>query len=227
MNLMWEKTMNNAVVPENVLWDIKPTPDGNWVAVGYLIPYIPEDPEVSPWQGGVLHKFSPEGDSIWTVLDTAFYHPLYGLENKLGGAAVLPSGSVVAVGYANSFDGADFKSWAWVLKVDKDGCVDTLCTVVGSGEASPMFEPMEVRVSPNPASETTQIHLPRPFAPSRIRVFNLLGQLVYEENITGGTSALSISVPDWPSGAYMVQVEMPGLGRWSGKLLVVHGKGNN
>ncbi len=100
------------------------------------------------------------------------------------------------------------------------------CDTLGitNTEQLPTAARAKIWLSPNPASEIIQIHFPQPSAPSRICVFNLLGQLVHEENTASGTSALSISVSDWPSGAYMVQVEMPGLGRWSGKLLVTHGK---
>lgn len=102
----------------------------------------------------------------------------------------------------------------------------SLCDTLGINnvEQLPTAAIAKIGLSPNPASETAQIHLPQASAPYRICVFNLLGQLVHEENTASGASSLSITVSDWPSGAYLVQVETPGLGRWSGKLLVTHGK---
>lgn len=208
MNLVWQRTLLPQPIltgSSTALWDIKPTPDGNWVAVGHWIPYIPDDPEVAAPMYGILHKFSPEGDSIWTVLDTVFYHPVYGLENKLGGTAVLPSGSVMAVGYANSFDGSNFKSWAWVLKVDKDGCVDTLCTVVNSGEVPPLPEPSGVRVFPNPMSDVVRIDCPGLFD---FEVFDLQGRLVASQHNVFNSQ--QIDATHWPAGFYTIGIRTAG-----------------
>jgi hypothetical protein len=86
------------------------------------------------------------------------------------------------------------------------------------------YQPFNVRFSPNPASEIIEIHFAKPSVSGQIRVFNLMGQLVHEEKIAGGTSVMSISVSNWPSGTYVVEVEQPGAGRWLGKLVVAHGK---
>ncbi|GAB4494225.1 MAG: hypothetical protein OHK0019_20010 [Saprospiraceae bacterium] len=225
MNLVWQRTLMPQPIltwEANNLWDIKPTADGNWVAVGHWVPYYSENPDSLSWQGGFLHKFSPEGDSIWTVLDTAFSHPVWGLENKLGGAAVLPSGGTVAVGYANSFDGENFKSWAWVLKVDKDGCVDTMCTVVSSGEAPPVPELTEVRVFPNPTSDWVRFQWLAPISGGVLTIADATGQVLLRSKLQTGQTAFDWSTREIPSGVYFYHWQTSKGAVSSGKIFVSH-----
>ncbi|MBV6442555.1 MAG: T9SS C-terminal target domain-containing protein [Haliscomenobacteraceae bacterium CHB4] len=225
MNLVWQRTLMPQPMltwEANNLWDIKPTPDGNWVAVGHWVPYYSEHPDSLPWQGGFLHKFSPEGDSIWTVLDTVFSHPVWGLDNRLGGAAVLPSGSVVAVGYANSYDGENFKSWAWVLKVDKDGCVDTLCTVVGSDEAPPLPETAGLRVFPNPASDRADFQWQAPHLGGMLTIADATGQIVFRSKLQAGQTKLEWDTAKTASGMYFYHWRAANGADAIGKILVSH-----
>lgn len=83
---------------------------------------------------------------------------------------------------------------------------------------------LEVRITPNPASETVEIRFDASPETGRVRVFNLLGQLVHEEDINNNTSAVNIAVSGWSSGTYVVEVEKSETGRWLGKLMVAHSK---
>ncbi|MBX2893253.1 MAG: T9SS type A sorting domain-containing protein [Saprospiraceae bacterium] len=224
MNLVWQRTLLPQPIltwEANNLWDIKPTPDGNWVAVGHWIPYYTEHPDTVSWQGGFVHKFSPDGDSIWTALDTAFYHPVYGLENRLGGAAVLPSGSVIAVGYANSFDGANFKSWAWVLKSDKDGCVDTLCTVVSSGH-EPLPEPVALRVYPNPAGDWVRFQWSAPISDGVLTIADATGRVVLRAPLQARQTAFVWDVANIAPGVYFYQIRSEKGAAQTGKFVIRH-----
>jgi hypothetical protein len=80
-----------------------------------------------------------------------------------------------------------------------------------------------VRLTPNPASSLVYAHLGNPNAYGRLWVFNMLGQKLYEQDITGAISTLCFSVDGRPSGNYMVVVEQSGLERWAGQLVVVRG----
>jgi hypothetical protein len=158
----------------NRIVDIKPTPDGNWVAVGQWATPHPPPPEFGPnYLGGSTFKFTSDGDSLWARLDTAFWHPDCGSENYLGGVAVLPSGSIIAAGYANTnCYPPTTRSWGWVLKISKDGCVDTLC-ITTSLEPEPALP--EVIVYPNPTKGLVYVN---GCDECEIEVFDLLGRLV-------------------------------------------------
>jgi hypothetical protein len=99
----------------------------------------------------------------------------------------------------------------------KAGLCDTLTT--SSQQPQSYSTKQGVHLSPNPASETVEIRFDESRERSRIRVFNLLGQLVNQEEIAE-KSSVNMSVSGWPSGTYIVQVEQPAIGRWLGKLVV-------
>ncbi len=221
MNLLWERTMPHATTPSNALWDIKPTPDGNWLAVGNWIPFYSENPDSVPYLAGVLHKFSPEGDSIWTVLDTAFWHPLYGSENHLGGAVVLPSGSTIAVGNSTNFNG-QFKSWAWMLKVDNDGCVDTLCTIVGSEEAPLLQGTGKMRVYPNPAGGQVRFDWPSAQSLGRLVITDATGRTMLESSLQQEQTSLIWDTFHTASGVYFYQFQRNGGSVQGGKIIIRH-----
>ncbi|MBX2889610.1 MAG: T9SS type A sorting domain-containing protein [Saprospiraceae bacterium] len=92
-----------------------------------------------------------DGDTLWNRHFTAWPDSPDGTRNFLGGVVVLPSGSVVAAGYTERFAPVSVNYQGWVIKIDKDGCVDTLC--ITSSAPVPVEEKVEVVVYPNPASD--------------------------------------------------------------------------
>ncbi len=148
--IVWERYMSPTTIRGNAPVDIKPTPDGHWVVVGQWITLHPPPPYFGPnYRGGATLKFTSEGDSLWSRLDTAFWSPRCGSTNYLGGVVVLPSGSIIAAGYAESYCFNPERSYGWVLKMSKDGCVNTLCTTTSAGVIQP-YEP--INLFPNPTT---------------------------------------------------------------------------
>ena len=68
---------------------------------------------------GSMFNITSTGDSVWNYLDTAFTFA----SNLLYDAVELPSGSIIACGYSRTTN--ILKDWAWLVKVSKDGCVDS------------------------------------------------------------------------------------------------------
>ena len=66
-------------------------------------------------------------------------------------------------------------------------------------------------IFPNPASSTIQIHLPSN-QPTTLAIFNLLGEKVREEKISG--KEISIDVSDLPSGMYVARTEKEVIGKF-------------
>jgi hypothetical protein len=81
---------------------------------------------------------------------------------------------------------------------------------------------VRVRIAPNPASDFVVVQLLGPLSPSTLRVYNMLGQLLYEDKLSGASTVASIPVHDWPSGTYVVELLQPGLPRWAERAVVVH-----
>lgn len=151
MNLLWELEAPAMPTGVNGYIDIKPTPDGNWVAAGQWAP-IDNDDE-NPWYGGCLHKFTDEGETIWSRCDTVKWDTPVDVDRYfMGGITVLPSGSIIAAARADKFSPSPSRSYGWMIKVDKDGCLDTMsCAVTDVFETE--TPKAEVEVFPNPATE--------------------------------------------------------------------------
>jgi hypothetical protein len=204
MNLMWERLMPHATTINNLLYDITPTADGNWVAIGHWIPYYePFNPDTIAWMGGVIHKFSSDGDSIWTVLDSVFWDQEYGSYNRLGGVVALPSGSVIAVGSVMEM-GTVFKSWAWMVKADKDGCIDTLCLTTHIPVENLSEKGGSVRVYPNPGDREVQFAFEGLIEEEvTVSVVNTLGRIVFKAQLDKTAGYIDWNTTNVPTGVYV------------------------
>ncbi len=151
-NLIWEKTMSPSSSWVNSNNDLKQSPEGNYIiASTWLMPQS-SDPNsnIHYWLPACLSKITPEGDSIWSRCDTVSLPGNFPTgDHRYGGMVILPSGSIIAVGHFNQQTNPG-KTWAWVVKVDKDGCLEELCVTTGVDD----FEKKApMRVFPNPVSE--------------------------------------------------------------------------
>lgn len=200
-DVIWERTVGTTSIWLNGMFDIEPTPDGNWVAVGQWA-WLPQPPNTGTgYLGGSTYKISPDGDSLWSRLDTAFWNPDCGSENYLGGVEVLPSGSVVAAGYADSYCfPPTLRSYAWVLKISEDGCIDTLCitTDLKSGPPRP-----NVKVFPNPSSGIFNM---KGIENCEAEIYDMLGRLIQRVLYNDHSIDLSLLA----DGAYILKIKNQG-----------------
>ncbi|MCF8367600.1 MAG: immune inhibitor A [Bacteroidales bacterium] len=63
---------------------------------------------------------------------------------------------------------------------------------------------------PNPASGSINIYMNHPMSDARIDVYNLSGQHVYQLQLYGTESKVTIPVADWTSGIYFYQLDSAG-----------------
>lgn len=197
-DILWERMVSTTTQPFNSVMDVKPTPDGNWVAVGqWATPHSPPPMFGPNYLGGSTFKFTSEGDSLWARLDTAFWHPDCGSENYLGGMAVLPSGSIIAAGYANTnCYPPTVRSWGWVLKISKDGCIDTLC-VTTDVKIEPNLP--EIRVFPNPTTGTITID---GCENCKVELYDMLGRSVQKQQLNN----YSLDLSSLADGTYLLKI---------------------
>ena len=131
--------------PSNFLRNFKKI-DGGFLVLGQRVFPTPP-PGIA--RGSML-KINSQADSIWNYLDTAFTYAT----NLLYDAVELPSGSIIACGYSRTNN--PLKDWAWLVKVNKDGCVDTLNCVSVSSFEHPVST-RKIRMYPNPTSDFVYI----------------------------------------------------------------------
>ncbi len=227
-NLVWE--MNN-VSPKatlaNLALTIQPTPDGNYIAAGnWAKAFYPNDTSFV-YVGGCLYNFSPVGDSIWLRCDTVpdgpyeNYWPEFGYTlGKYGGAAVSASGSIYAVGKTVLYDTIMApRSLGWLVKIDKHGCLDTLCNLNTALSNIPI--PNAVKLFPNPASDFLNIQISTTtLKNARGRIINLSGKVIKEVHLESHESSYQIPTYNLPSGIYFLQIQ-DGEGRMLTKKFVI------
>jgi len=85
----------------------------------------------------------------------------------------------------------------------------------------PNREPTEFRVFPNPSTHTVYLSSPDIIPGSFVRIYNLSGQLVYEQNVLEQSERLAITTNHiGPPGMYVVQLRSPGKSMAVQKLVV-------
>jgi hypothetical protein len=200
-NLVWEKIVSTTAYSSNVMIDIKPTPDGNWIAAGeWATPLLFIPPNI--WEQYVpafTYKFTTDGDSLWSRQDTIFWDSdtLCSSEAYVGGVAVLPSGSSITTGYTDRYCADPQRSFGWVMKISKDGCMDTLCVTTGL-EILP-FVKDDIAVYPNPTNGLVTIDNCQD---CMVEVFDARGNLVHQRRI----SSNSLDLFDLPNGMYILKI---------------------
>ncbi|MBV6438870.1 MAG: T9SS C-terminal target domain-containing protein [Haliscomenobacteraceae bacterium CHB4] len=214
-NLIWEKVVSTTAYYVNVMVDIKPTPDGNWVAVGRWVtpPPLPPSPPGGQYLPAFTYKFTTDGDSLWSRQDTIFWEtdsstwcasPAF-----TGGVGTLSSGSIVVVGYTDRLCVLPERSFGWVVKMSKDGCMDTLCVTTGL-EILP-FVKDDILVYPNPTSGLVTIDNCQDCI---VDVFDALGNLMQHQQ----DLARQVDLSNFPNGVYVVRMSN-GKANWSKKVV--------
>jgi len=198
-NLISERVFSPFYSEANSFVDIQPTADGNWLAIGAMTtpPLWTQPNALAGW----MYKFDDNLDSIWSREDTVFYNLQIYTDHWLHGAVQLSSGSIIAAGQINEYYPSPGKSWGWLIKVSKDGCIDTLACSLSAINDLKTYREVDVKVYPNPTGGLLffdDVGLPW----DKIEIINSQGRVLqtffkptgYELNLIG-----------MPSGIYMIR----------------------
>jgi len=185
-NLVWEKYLSDFDSKTNYIVDITPTSDGNFLVVGRWNWYTTT----------TIHKFSPDGNSIWSYHDDC--EPFLNCDNLLGGVVEIPSGSIFAAGYTENY-ATNFAS-GLLIKLDKNGCMDTLCSgMTGTHETNLASK---IKVYPNPTYDIINISNP---IGTQIDLFDITGRKVSNTPVTGDNQIIDIRT--FPRGVYLLKMQ--------------------
>jgi hypothetical protein len=188
-NLVWERYLGNYPTSANMTIDLQSTSDGNYIVTG-------RSAFEATVGGCFIYKFAPNGEGIWRYIDNC--EPIEDCQQFLGGVAELPSGSVVAAGYVENF--AEGKAYGLIIKLNKNGCIDTLCS--GTTGTYDVELASKIKIYPNPSSDIITISNP---IGDVIEIFDMTGRLIRSERVNGNTQ--TISLQGIPSGAYVVRMQ--------------------
>ncbi|MBL7809023.1 MAG: T9SS type A sorting domain-containing protein, partial [Saprospiraceae bacterium] len=151
-------------------------------------------------------------DTLWSVRLKA--PPGFEGTAYPGGMTVLPSGSVVWALRFDRFSPGPPQSFGWLIKVDNDGCVDTLCQL-SSIAPEPLATPL--RVYPNPAQTSVTFEWPDQSAPAQLKIFDMTGHVVWTQTFYQKTVW---EAADTPGGVYLYSIVGEMLPTMAGKILL-------
>lgn len=206
-NLIREDTFGVADYPVNGFAKLIQLNDGGWLLIGVKPVHYPIPP-VPMWYNsfsGWMVRLDSQGDQLWSRVDTAFWSYETGSTNYYYDAVELPSGSLVVCGYSRTYEPVP-KDWGWLIKVSKDGCLDTLfCSPVSA--SFPVMPDKAVTLYPNPASSWVNIQSEGIDKWDRIEVFNVHGQLMHAMR---NTTESRIDISRLDDGVYFVRLTKAG-----------------
>lgn len=198
-NLVTEKVVSPLHSEFNGFVDIQPTQDGNWLGIGSMTtpPLWTQPNALAGW----MYKFDNNLDSIWSREDTVFYNLQIYTDHWLHGAVQLPSGSIIAAGQINVYYPSPGKSWGWLIKVSKDGCIDTLACSTSSIPNLEAYHESSLKVYPNPTNgplffDDTKIQW------DKIEIINSQGQVMKAINKLDKTE---LNLTGMPAGMYIIR----------------------
>ncbi|MGH1435061.1 MAG: T9SS type A sorting domain-containing protein [Lewinella sp.] len=195
-NVLWATSFGEPTSNRNYFANLASTSEENWVAVGqYVI-----DDDSGRYRTSIIAKVSAEGDSLWSRTDTLF-NPLETASTPyLSGVVVLPSGSIITCGRVDKTWPAPAFSIGWLIKVDKNGCIEPGCNPLVDGvNLAPMLE--GIQVFPNPTADFVQLHSLQPFT---WELYDGQGRQLGRGNSTDTQAQLDLRRQ--PTGVYYVRI---------------------
>lgn len=210
LNVVWSKIIGLPIDPMNHLWDLEPTPDGDWVAFGNETTPLDNVTMMQDREGRIF-KITDSGDSLWNRFDTIGWHPIGAARDYFTGGVVLSSGSIIACGYYDFYDPP--KSFAWLYKVNKNGCLTPddcayLPVYVPYLEEENFFQ-----IFPNPASEVLNIYFKSNHKRKEglFRLVDINGRIVFELKAEQNDLDYKIPLKKYTSGIYFLQYIQEGI----------------
>ncbi|HAD12637.1 MAG TPA: hypothetical protein DCF33_09380 [Saprospirales bacterium] len=198
-NLVWSRFLSPIPAPGNTIYELKPTPDGNWVALGQ---WTTLDGTAYGWPAPCLYALTSNGDSLWSRCDTVVGNNFGG--DELGGLAVLPSGSTVAAGKVYHGNDIGIRALGWLYKVDNKGCLDTLCNSI-TDVKTPRFPDSGFDIYPNPTDRQINIRTLDPL-PFSLTCYDALGRVIFDKRQVLYKCEVDLSLQK--PGLYFVSINM-------------------
>lgn len=148
-----------------------------------------------------IFKIDPlNGDVIWQARDTGLWRENWGSRNVMEGIAVLPSGSVVAVGF--TWAGQGFER-GFLLKTTKDGCIDTICTTSTIVEYLAR-QLSQVIVYPNPTTDHLIFEIDEDIRDDiYAETYDLTGKKIQSQSMRAGINVMMLDEGSYSPGMYL------------------------
>jgi hypothetical protein len=192
-SIMWDTSYNTDIAGFNGLLFVQELSNGDIIGggMGYQL-----DDEGNYDDLGVLIKTNSLGELLWKRYYT--FNEDSVLSCYISSCKHTPDGGFILAGRAF---GVGFDE-GWLLKTDENGCIDLSCV---NGIEELEEDDFRLFLYPNPAAEYVSIDLPITHTKGTMQIYNLQGQLIKSEGITGG-GLQSLDIADIPNGIYNLVV---------------------
>ncbi|MDX1478066.1 MAG: T9SS type A sorting domain-containing protein [Saprospiraceae bacterium] len=199
-NVEWKTTIGIPSLEVNDLTELVMTEEGDFLATGKYSPNEINGQGLAMVNWTV--KFSAEGEVIWERFDSTIYTPERGVWNDPSGITLLSSGSIIICGSARHLLGDDQQERGYLIKLDKNGCAVPGCELGPLTRLEVPYQAMpEVRIFPNPASESVTVEL---LHRADILMFDAQGRFVLARDDAMGSVRLDVALV--PFGLYFLRI---------------------
>jgi len=183
------------------IYKVEMLPNGDYFILGG---YYVEDTNTSQSEfDALLMKIDDKDDSLWTQ-SYNYIGWSSNFINLLFDGAATNDGGFISCGMTDSL-----QQMMWVVKMDSNGYAPGMNTI---GINEMYFAKLEdIRLFPNPATNQTTICYPQLKEEGDIHIYNMLGQIVFEEKIAKGSSQTILSIQHLKAGLYKVIAREKGM----------------
>lgn len=204
-NLQWQKTLGTTTYDQ--AYSVKQTPDGNYVAAGYLSSNtgIAESEPLASTQYWVV-KLDTLGNLLW--------HKSYGGNGNEAAYSIISTTDegLALAGYSNTnpnngdVTGNHGQLDFWIVKLNGS-------KELGTTESN---SPQKLEIYPNPAKDIVYInHLPKE---SAVTIFDAAGRKIFSKKYSEPN--ISINTSAFTNGMYIVQIDSTEKNILSEKLII-------
>jgi len=183
--LLSETILDDADSFYNRLLDVIPLTDGGYFGVGVNAEYGAQVPHAYAW----MCRIDADGNVLWEHKVNAFPESPFSVIQYLNSAVELPGGSIVVAGYSEA--NSDPKNWGLLIKVTKDGCIDTLCTTTSLLDQITKAQ-NSVTVYPNPARDYLVFDMNDNTDLARAEIFDMTGRRVQWSFVKPGINVVML-----------------------------------
>ena len=204
---IWDKIFDTVRLDYSV-YKIQILPNNDFIVMGSA---SYSDFQISSmYISSYLFRFNANGDSIYRKI-YKYSENIWDF-NYLYDNVLNPDGSTTAIGYVQADTMHPYQK-IWIVKTDTNlyapGCSPT------NVSENYYTQKGELQIFPNPATTQTTISYPIVEKAIMLQIYNILGQKVYEEKLSKGSSQTIINTSGFNSGLYKVVA-----GESSGSLII-------
>lgn len=207
-NLIWQLRLADSYAQITTLFNLRPTPDGNYVGTGDFV--MPEPyTQLLPgdfYPAACVFKFTPDGELLWRRCDTVTSPP--GANSEAHYVALpLPSDSIITVGGYVLPGGA---RRGWITKLGPDGCREVVCDTL-TPVTFPAAEDeryVAPEVYPNPAFTNLNVVFTVLQHDLRWQLYDAFGRLVLsgQDELLPANENLTLDINSLTMGVYWLRL---------------------